>query len=113
MPRVPIGGACTMLGQIDPPKGWGKYKIASFNVAVTGTATIDTGFNQIHAAQVTVMTSSDSIPTSTASVTGITEPNVSVVVTEHQAAANAVSTTEHFVNLLVIGYCHAEPEIPT
>lgn len=108
MPRTLIGGACEMLGQIDPPRGWGKYKIASFNVAVTGTATIDTGFNQIHAAQVTVLTSGNTIPTSTASITGITEPNVDVVVTEHAASANSVSSTEHIVNLLVIGYCHSE-----
>lgn len=94
----------TVIGRLERPYGKARIKIASFAVAVTGTAIIDTGFDTIINAQATVVDSSDTIPTTTVSITSVSAPLVDVVLTEHAAAANSVSDTEHVIHLLVCGY---------
>ena len=97
-----------VIGRLEKPYGKGTFKVGIWTIAVTGTATVSTGFEHIENAQVTVIDSNSTLPTSTASITAISGQSVNIVVTEHQAAANIVSETEHTVDLLVVGFQHDE-----
>lgn len=106
---VPPPTKTRVIGALDVPYGKGKYKVGIWTIAVTGTISVDTGFKHIEDAQVTVI-DSEGMPITTASITKTIAPNIDIVCTEHQAAANIVSASVHNVDLLVIGYQHAEEE---
>jgi hypothetical protein len=82
--------------------GRGK-KIAVVEASVTGTGDIDTGLTNVDYAFSSVKDSGATLPTYTASITAISGGTVSVVVTEHAAAANAVATVAKTVEVIAIG----------
>lgn len=91
-----------MLYDIARSLGVGK-KLAVVSSSITGTGSIDTGLNSIDYAVATVVDSGSSVPTHTASITSISGGTVNVVVTEHQAAANAVASSAKTVVVFAIG----------
>ena len=79
-------------------------KIVYVEASITGTGSITvTGLTTVEGAVVSVKDSGTALPTRTASITGISTNVVSVVVTEHAAAANSVAAAAATVGCLAIG----------
>jgi len=86
------------------PRGLGKRKLFIGTASITGTGTISTGLSTVEEAVACVKNSPTTIPTRTASITGISGGDVSVVVTEHAATANSVATAAVEVTVFAVGY---------
>jgi hypothetical protein len=79
-------------------------KIVYVEASITGTGNITmTGLTTVQGAVVSVKNSGTTLPTNTASITGIAGNVVSVVVTQHATAANSVETAAKTVGCLAIG----------
>ena len=79
-------------------------KIVYGETSITGTGDITaTGLTTVEQAFVNVKNSGTTIPTRTASITGIATNVISVVVTEHAAAANSVASVAAAVAYIAIG----------
>ncbi len=74
--------------------------------SITGTGSFtatDHGLSSVDHAVVCVKNSGSAIPTHTASITSISGTTINVVVTEHQASANAVATAAKTVVAYIVG----------
>ena len=77
-------------------------KMEVTSASITGTGSISANVEKVNYAFPAVQNSGTSIPTRTASVTSISGSTINIVVTEHQAAANAVPTTASTVAVIII-----------
>lgn len=91
-----------MIFDLNRALGSGK-KLAVVSASITGTGSIDTGLKKVDYAVACVVDSGSSIPTHTASITGISGGSVSVVVTENQSSANAVASSAKTVVVFAVG----------
>ncbi len=83
----------------------GKWFSAT-QASVTGTAAIATGLGAIEtgSAQATVANSALVLPTDTASIHAVAGGSVTVVVTNHAAAANSIETASVDVDVTCTGW---------
>jgi len=81
-----------------------KKKVYKTTASITGTGTISTPLSTIESAKVNLEDAETTLPSCGVEITGIVGGDVSVVVVEHAAAANAISAHAHTVALEAIGY---------
>lgn len=95
-----------IVGNLPKALGLTTEKVWAGTASVTGTGAIATGLDAIDAGspQVTVQDCPTTIPTYGAGVSSVTGGTVNVVVTEFEAAANAIATAAVTVGLLCTGH---------
>jgi len=94
----------TVLANLPRTLGRGRYKLAVTTTSITGAGNVTTGLSNVSYAVATVVDSGSAIPTNSTAITAISGGTVSVVVTNHAAAANAVETAAKNVTVIAIGY---------
>ena len=94
----------TAYGALLRPLGRSSKKIAAVTASITGTGNIDTGLSTVEYAVACVINSGTTVPTDSASISAISGGTVSVVVTNHAAAANSIETAAKNVTVIAVGY---------